>query len=93
MGRVCDGVRCFARFLTGLLPLGTAPEQFLIAGAFVIPALFTSILAQNLNPGQDTRAEPKLEGHRNQIEHSEGVLLTYNVSTAKNFTPKKDKGY
>ena len=24
----------------------------------------------NLNPGQDTRAEPKLEGHRHEIEHS-----------------------
>ena len=27
----------------------------------------------NLNPGQDTRAEPKLEGHRHQIEHSVGA--------------------
>ena len=27
---------------------------------------------QNLNHGQDTRAEPKREGHRNQTEHSEG---------------------
>ena len=29
---------------------------------------------QNLNPGQDTRAETKLEGHRNQIKHSEGAM-------------------
>ena len=27
-------------------------------------------LNTNINPGQDARAEPKLEGHRHQIEHS-----------------------
>ena len=31
------------------------------------------MLTQNLNPGQDTRAEPKLEGHRHEIEHSVGA--------------------
>ena len=51
------------------------------------------LLYQNINPGQDTRAEPKLEGHRNQIEHSEGVMLyrfTVTVPTAKRETSQAD---
>ena len=51
--------------------------------------MFTASACQNLNPGQDTRAEPKREGHRNQTERSEGqgagahrVRLTCHDGTA-----------
>jgi hypothetical protein len=41
---------------------------------------------QNLNPGQDTRAEPKLEGHRNQIEHSEGARTQHSRRLTRSVT-------
>ena len=49
--------------------------------------------SQNLNPGQDTRAEPKLEGHRNQIEHSEEARTQHSRRLTSVTTATLDRAF
>ena len=47
-------------------------RRWCAAASFVTSSSEGNVRARGLNPGQDTRAEPKLEGH--QIEHSRGPV-------------------